>query len=77
MITQKLTIPSLSGTFGIPTKLGHNQKMPKEPSSPFRSNIPTERQCVNNEINRIENNNGQRPTKAIFISGNLIIIRFI
>ena len=77
MITQKLTIPSLSGTFGIPIRLGHNQKMPKEPSNPFRFNTPKERQRVSNEINRLENNNGQRPTKAIFISGNLIIIRFI
>lgn len=37
------TIPSLSGTFGIPARLAHNPKMPKEPSSPSRSNTETER----------------------------------
>ncbi|MDD2636216.1 MAG: hypothetical protein PHW82_12060 [Bacteroidales bacterium] len=31
------TIPSLSGTFGIPASSAHNPKMPKEPSSPSRS----------------------------------------
>lgn len=35
------TIPSLSGTFGIPSKLALNPKMPKEPSSPSRSNALT------------------------------------
>lgn len=37
------TIPSLSGTFGIPARLAHNPKMPKEPSSPSRTNTRTER----------------------------------
>jgi hypothetical protein len=37
------TIPSLSGTFGIPARLALNPKMPKEPSSPSRSNAKTER----------------------------------
>jgi len=35
------TIPSLSGTFGIPAGLTLNPKMPKEPSSPSRSNVLT------------------------------------
>ena len=37
------TIPSLSGTFGIPTRLALNPKMPKEPSSPSHTNAETER----------------------------------
>jgi len=63
--TPTLTIPSLSGTFGIPTRLALNPKMPKEPSSPSRSNARTERHCVNNETNRLENNNSQRTTRGI------------
>jgi len=43
------TIPSLSGTFGIPTRLALNPKMPKEPSSPSLSNARIERQCIHNE----------------------------
>jgi len=35
------TVPSLSGTFGIPAWLALNPKMPKEPSSPSRSNALT------------------------------------
>ena len=65
MIAQMHTIPSLSGTFGIPAGLSLNPKMPKEPSSPSRSNARIERQCVINEINRLENNNGQRTTRGI------------
>jgi len=34
-------VPSLSGTFGIPSRLALNPKMPKEPSSPSRSNALT------------------------------------
>jgi hypothetical protein len=58
--TPTLTIPSLSGTFGIPTRLTLNPKMPKEPSSLPRSNARIERQCIKNEINILENINGQR-----------------
>lgn len=54
------TIPSLSGTFGILTSLALNPKMPKEPSSPSRSDTRIVRQCVKHETNRLENNNGQR-----------------
>jgi hypothetical protein len=54
------TIPSLSGTFGIHTRLALNPKMQKEPSSPSRSNKRTERLCVKNETDRLENNNDQR-----------------
>ena len=50
------TIPSLSGTFGIPTRLALNPKMPKEPSSPSRSDTRIERQCVKIETNRQRNN---------------------
>ena len=59
------TIPSLSGTFGIPVRLALNPKMPKEPSSPSRSVTRTERQYIKNEIDRLENNNGQRTTRGI------------
>ena len=56
------TIPSLSGTFGITAKLAHNPKMPKEPSSPSRSNARTERQCIIEKIDdKIEQ--GQRTTR--------------
>ncbi|MDP2238253.1 MAG: hypothetical protein Q8J88_17635 [Bacteroidales bacterium] len=70
------TIPSFSGTFGIthetiffkgvreyfifPTRFALNPKMPKEPSSPSRSNTQTETQCVKNETDRSRNNKGQR-----------------
>jgi hypothetical protein len=57
-------IPSLSGTFGIPARLALNPKMSKEPSSPSRSNVRIERHCFNYEINRSENNNGQRTTRG-------------
>jgi hypothetical protein len=60
MIAQPHTIPSLSGTFGIPARLALNQKMPKEPESPSRSDTRIESQCIKNETNRLENNNGQR-----------------
>jgi len=59
------TIPSLSGTFGIPARLALNPKMPKEPSSPSHSDTRIERQCIKNETNRLENNNGQCTTLGI------------
>lgn len=65
MIVQTHTILTLSGTFGIPARLALNPKMPKEPSSPSRSDTRTERQCIKNEINRLRNNNGQRTTSGI------------
>jgi len=58
------SIPSLSGTFGIPTRLALNPKMPKEPSSPSLSNAQTDRQYIHNEIYRQRNNKGQRTTSA-------------
>jgi len=54
------TIPSLSGTFDIPARLALNPKMPKEPSSPSRSDTRTKKQCVKNEIDSLINNDGQR-----------------
>jgi hypothetical protein len=74
---QTHTIPSLSGTFGIPARLALNPKMPKEPSSPSRSNARTERQCVKNETNRLENNNGQRTTHGIVHAGFRGFRRFV
>ena len=65
MIAQTLTIPSLSGTFGIPARLALNPKMPKEPSSPSRSDTRTERHCIKIETFSLENNNGQRTTRGI------------
>ncbi len=53
------TIPSLSGTFGIPAKLALNPKMPKEPSSPSRSNARIERYL------HCEMSQGQRTTANI------------
>ncbi len=54
-----LTIPSLSGTFGIPARLALNPKIPKEPSSPSRSNVRTEKHSDKIETNILRNNNGQ------------------
>ncbi len=61
-----LTIPSLSGTFGIPSRLALKPKIPKKPSIPSRSNARTERQHIKNEIDRLENNNGQRTTLNLY-----------
>ncbi len=72
-MNQTRTIPSLSGTFGIPARLALNPKMPKEPSSPSRSNTRTERQYVKNETDRLRNNNGQRTTSFSEV-GNLYCI---
>ncbi|MBN1181287.1 MAG: hypothetical protein JXB49_03300 [Bacteroidales bacterium] len=57
------TILSLSGTFGIPARLAHNPKMPKEPSSPSRSNTETERR--NKMIINTLMNKGQLVTRYI------------
>lgn len=59
------TFPSLSGTLGIPARLALNPKMPKESSSPSRSDTRIERQYVKHETNRFENNKGQRTTSCI------------
>ncbi len=59
-----LTIPSLSGTFGIHTRLTLNPKMPKEPSSPSRSNARIEQQCIDKHIND-KLDQGQRTTDYI------------
>ncbi len=53
------TIPSLSGTFGIPASLALIPKMPKEPLSPSHSNGRIERQLHG------EGNQGQRTTANI------------
>ena len=64
MRNQPHTVPSLSGTFGIPARLALNPKMPKEPSSPFRSHARFKRQCNKKLIcNKIEQ--GQRTTRNI------------
>ena len=57
------TIPSLSGTFGVPTRLALNPKMPKEPSSPSHTNAETER-CNKLIINALMNK-GQLVTRYI------------
>jgi hypothetical protein len=57
------TIPSLSGTFGIPARLALNPKIPKEPSSPSRSNAETER--CNKLIINVLLNKGQLVTHNI------------
>jgi len=57
------TIPSLSGTFGIPTRLTLNPKMPKEPSSPSLAKIEIERCSKYGDDKRI--NKGQLVTRNI------------
>jgi hypothetical protein len=64
MISLTCTIPSRSGTFGIPAELALDPKMPNVPSSPSRSIAGTGRQCVKNEIIRLENNNDKRTTTS-------------
>ncbi len=59
------TIPSLSGTFGIHTRLALNPKMPKEPSSPSHANARTEKHCAKIETDILRNNKGQRTTRGI------------
>ena len=59
------TIPSLSGTFGIRTRLSLNPKMPKEPSSPSHANALTEIHCAKTETDKLRNNKGQRTTRGI------------
>jgi len=71
------TIPSLSGTFGTRTWLALNPKMPKEPSSPSRSNSQTEKHCSEIETNRLGNNNGQRTTHGIVHAGFRGLRRFV
>jgi len=63
MMNPTHTIPSLSGTFGIPARLALNPKMPKEPSSPSRSNAKPER-CNKMIINALMNK-GQLVTRYI------------
>ena len=66
------TIPSLSGTFGIPTRLALNPKMPKEPSSPSRPNTRTER-CIKCGIDK-GINKGQLVTRNIRKPGSVGIL---
>src|SRR5690554_5542500 len=60
----------------MPTRLALNPKMPKEPSSPSRSDTRIERQCVKHDINRLENNNGQRTTRNIRKPGDVCVLNF-
>jgi len=58
------TFPSLSGTFGIRSRLALNPKMPKEPSSPslpdpLKKNIAAKINDINTR-----NKNGQLVTSA-------------
>jgi len=69
-LSNTFCIPSLSGTFGIPAKLALNPKMPKEPSSPSRSNARIERRI------HIEKNQGQRTTRNIRKPGDLGNLNF-
>jgi hypothetical protein len=59
------SIPSLSGTFGIHTRLKLNPKMPKEPSSPSHANARTAKHCAKIETEILRNNKGQRTTRGI------------
>ena len=64
MRIQPQTVPSLSGTFGIRSKLTLNPKMPKEPSSPslpdaLKKNIAAKINDINTR-----NKNGQLVTSA-------------
>ncbi len=69
------SIPSLSGTFGIPVRLALNPKMPKEPSNPSRSNTRRERQSLI-ELIEVEMNQGQRTTRNIRKPGDVGNLNF-
>jgi hypothetical protein len=49
--------------------LALNSKMPKEPSSPSRSNARIEKHSDKIETNILKNNNGQRTTSGIANKG--------
>lgn len=66
------SIPSLSGTFGIPTRLALNPKMPKEPASPSRSNSLTALWIDY----KLERNYGQRTTRNIRKPGRVANSKF-
>ena len=69
------SIPSLSGTFGIPARRALNPKMPKEPSSPSRSNPRREPQGII-ELIEVEMNQGQRTTRNIRKPGDVGNLNF-
>lgn len=57
------TFPSLSGTFGIRSKLTLNPKMPKEPSSPSLPDA-LKKNIAAKMITNYKNKNGQLVTSA-------------
>ena len=69
------SFPSLSGTFGIYARLLLNPKMPKEPSSPSRSNAQTEKRFTNEQIGD-EMKQGQRTTRNIRKPGVMSKFKF-
>lgn len=64
MMIPAQTFPSFTGAFGIPARLAHSQEMPKEPSSPSRSNTRIERHCIIKKID-VKIEQGQRTTRNI------------
>ncbi len=56
------TVPSLSGTFSIHTRLALNPKMLKEPSSPSRAIVPSVKNCSKIEIFEWNEENSQHIT---------------
>ncbi len=66
MRNQPRTVPSLSGTFGIHTRLALNPKMPKEPSSPSRTTTMTKKHCSKIETFRLKEENSRHITLSKF-----------
>ncbi len=64
MKNQPHTVPSLSGTFGIPARLALNPEIPKEPSSPSLSIAVTEKHCSKIETFELMEENSQHITRA-------------
>ena len=58
------TFPSLSGTFSIRTRLAHNPKMLKEPSSPSHTIVPSVKHCSKIETLELNEENSQHITQA-------------
>ncbi len=71
------TVPSLSGTFSIHTRLALKPKMLKEPSSPSHTIVLTVKHCSKIETFELNKENSQHITKAIRNLGNALILKLV
>ncbi len=71
------TVPSLSGTFSIHTRLALKPKMLKKPSSPSHTIVLTVKHCSKIETFELKEENSQHITKAIRNLGIVLILKFL